>query len=292
MEQLVRALDNGEHWAQKKINEMWNCNDPTLIQRMAAARVKIYRAAAMQGDEKALLIYGVAIGYQDKNESLRILGKLADKGNVEAMKEIAHGYSGFSCFEKNYSEYFNWYLRAAEAGDSEAQAKIALEYSNQGKINKKYEWSKKSAEQGNAKGKLLLADVYNAIGNDLNRKKYHKEYYSTDRLQSSESLVGLFDGRLEELMTLEENERIDVLNISKAKHDGFTFSTTASALANLYLHPFNPNVEPDPLLAAEFYYRSYIADPDNHYSLENCQKTIQENSLIVSDEDFERWSDL
>ena len=125
---IVRANDNHEPWAKDIIQEMWNSNDPSLIPRMDAARIRIYEKAAYGGDKKAQYWMGVSLRGTDMEESLRWLTLLADQGNVDAMTAIAIGYTEYGGYGEDREQYKYWYKRAAEAGDGDSQAALGLEY--------------------------------------------------------------------------------------------------------------------------------------------------------------------
>lgn len=118
---LVYALDNGEEWAERRMRELSKKNGATLTNRINAARVRLYEDAARQGDEKAQHLMGISLRGSDMQASLGWLVPLAEKGNTEAMMDIAAGYTEFGGYGDNPEMYRYWYMRAAQAGNPEAK---------------------------------------------------------------------------------------------------------------------------------------------------------------------------
>lgn len=92
---VVRALDNGEEWAKKEINQMYQNNNPYLTDKMCRARIEIYSDAAYAGNPEAQYWLGYSLQYYNPEESFRLLKNLADKGSIRAMKAIAMCYTEY-----------------------------------------------------------------------------------------------------------------------------------------------------------------------------------------------------
>jgi len=167
---LIRALDNGEEWAQKKINELWENNDQTLFPRMDEARIVIYEQAAKQGNPKAQYWMGLSLRGINKQESLKWLMPLAEQGDTDVMKVIASGYTEYGGYGDDSQMYYYWNMKAAKAGDAEAQATIGLKYLCESNIEEALKWYQLSADQGHPDGYLGVAKCYKDIQLQWNLK--------------------------------------------------------------------------------------------------------------------------
>lgn len=164
---IVRAMDNNEEWAQKKMQEIWSnsTNEEELISRIDNARIEIYKNAAYQGDTKAQYWLGTTLGGINNEESLRLLKNLAEKGDIAAMKSIALGYTEYGGYGQDDDQYLYWNLMAAKKGDAEAQSTVGLEYMCRKNINEAYKWYSKAAEQDNSRGYLGIGECYERMNN-------------------------------------------------------------------------------------------------------------------------------
>ena len=67
---------------------------------------------------------------------------------------------------EDYTQAVQWYKKAAEQGDTQAQLNLALMYKYGTGVSEDYSqavfWYKKAAEQGNTKAQVNLATMYNA----------------------------------------------------------------------------------------------------------------------------------
>ena len=86
------------------------------------------------------------------------------KGSNEAYLQIAHlYYNGGNDIEKNYSIAFNYYMKAAQAGYSEAQYMVGRMYRNgQGtekNLNSAKSWLRKASAKGHADAEKLLRSL-------------------------------------------------------------------------------------------------------------------------------------
>ena len=117
--ELIRALDNGEEWAERWMRELSKKNSASLTNRINDARVRPYEDVARQGDENVQHLMGVSLRGSDMQASLGWLVPLAEKGNTEAMMDIIAGYTEFGGYGDNPAMYRYWYMRAAQAGNPE-----------------------------------------------------------------------------------------------------------------------------------------------------------------------------
>ena len=81
----------------------------------------------------------------------------AERGDVDAMLEMVS-------YSKNEKEEFEWLLRAAEAGSSEAAYWVAVHYENGFGVEsdefKAFKWYERSAEMGHLRGMSVLGMFY------------------------------------------------------------------------------------------------------------------------------------
>lgn len=135
---------------------------------------KWYSKAAEKGNAEA----------KTKADSLRGAVRLlnaAERGDVDAMTELAVCFEEGKRFPKDLTESLNWYQKAAEKGHAEAQFRLAQKYSNGLGVSKNeteaVKWYQKAAEQGNAEAQLELGKCYYfGEGVDTDYKKAVKWY--------------------------------------------------------------------------------------------------------------------
>ena len=125
------------------------------------------RRAADNGDGQAvtelaeLYIYGVEKGQpeieKDVQKAVDVLKPYAERGMTEAFKMM-----GYICYYKLDDEKssFDWYLKAAEAGDAEGMKKVADLYYFDEENEKAEEWYLKAAEQNYADAECSLGNFY------------------------------------------------------------------------------------------------------------------------------------
>ena len=91
-------------------------------------------------------------GEQDDAKAMEWYLKAAEQGNAEAQYELGVMYYNGRGAEQDYEEAFKWYLKAAEQGHARAQLNLALmNCMGQGAakdIIECYKWAILSAEQG------------------------------------------------------------------------------------------------------------------------------------------------
>lgn len=270
---LVKALDNGEEWAARKFDEMWESNDPTLFPRMDKARIEIYSDAARMGDPKAQYWLGLSLRRTDMQESLKWLMPLANHGNIDAMIGIALGYTEFGGFGDNPEQYRYWYMQAAKAGDPEAQATIGLEYTIEQKYDEALKWHKQAAQQRNSKGAAGVAKCYESLRDRLPIDYYFQNAEEQKRLE-------------QEYNNIIENAYIDAANWAQNVDQQ---STAFSGLGHFYYRELLSKPDSDcAKRAAYFLYVAYLSG--NEYELKWFEEVVSKFNLYVNTADIEGWA--
>lgn len=105
------------------------------------------------------------ISNAQENEDIASLKENAEKGEVGAQLKLAGYYAlGQGGLEQSYEKSFYWTNKAAEQGNTLAQATIGNSYFlGKGVVQsdeKAFYWAKKSAEGNNEIGQSLLATLY------------------------------------------------------------------------------------------------------------------------------------
>lgn len=286
LDKIIKASDNGEEWAHKKFDELWDKygNDPDWIPFLNRTRIRIYQSMAVQGDKKAQYWMGLSLRQTDKRESLYWLMPLAQEGNIDAMKAIAGGYTEFGGFGDDENQYLYWYQKAAEAGDAEAQSTVGLQYKCQNNYQEAEKWYQMAAKQKDAQGLLGLAECYE-------HKKMEEEFYARKETLTPEqerilqSKKQQYQDRIEEL-------RLEALNCARRRRD---FAEACHDLGHFYnrlLIGFRGNIEENEEIAKRavyFLYNSYL-EGENIYDLQQFQKTVEEQRLQVDTRDIEAWA--
>lgn len=272
---LIRALDNKEEWAKKQIGEMWRRNDPTLFSRMNEARIKIYASAAQQGDPKAQYWMGMSLSATDKQASLGWLVPLANQGNIEAMTAIALGYTEYGGYGDNKDEYRYWYMKAAEAGDADAQATIGLEYLIEQNYEEALNWYIKSADQGYAKGLIGVSKCL----------EHKRDNLSFDPIYSEPQARQQEEQRLNDII---EDTYIDAVNAARKEDE---LGEAFNGLGHFYMRSLivegqNPDIAKR---AAYFLYKAYLLG--NDFALQCFNEVVSENKLYVDINDIEEWAE-
>lgn len=172
---MIYARDNGEVWAQEMLASMFHRNEPDLIERIKAARRKLYAQDAENGNPKAMYYYGISA--LDFNTFMRMLEPLANKGDIDAITAISNEYYMGNIVAINEEEGFKWCLKAAQLGDVWSQNQVALAYtSNNGSgandYDKAFEWYSAAARQGSCSGYCGMGKCYDYWQMKLYRNGY------------------------------------------------------------------------------------------------------------------------
>ncbi|SFE87978.1 double zinc ribbon domain-containing protein [Succiniclasticum ruminis] len=89
--------------------------------------------------------------------------KAAEQGDIEAQYHVGYMYDYGVGIGKNHKEAVVWYKKAAELGHAQAQCNLALIYDSGGRLGNREEaisWYKKAAEQGVRKAQFILGSKY------------------------------------------------------------------------------------------------------------------------------------
>lgn len=273
---MVRACDNGEQWAQKQLNELFQRNEATLLERICDARIRIYKDDAYKGIPKAQYFYGLSLQGMNNDESLRMLVPLAEKGNIEAMKAIASGYGEkYGKYGNNSTEYMKWYTMAAEAGDVSSQNIVALQYIIKKDYEKAFYWYSKSAQQNSAKGYSGLAKCYG----------YQRMKLYSQTNESSKKEIEEIERKIEEcyLQALE--------NVSSQEEDEEACYGIAEYYRGISLSISNSETKLFILKLAIYYY-IVAYQCGNPYGLKNTEKISNEYGISVNYNDIEEWANV
>ena len=104
----------------------------------------------------------------DAKKAFEWYSKAAEQGNADAQLELAFMYDGWSSFNENKAKAFEWGNKAANQGHVYAQVYLGLMYEAEENIlsyKKAFEWYSKAAEQGDADGQYHLSRMYaNGLG--------------------------------------------------------------------------------------------------------------------------------
>jgi TPR repeat protein len=135
---------------------------------------ELYRWMAHKGDSKAQcdLAFHFYYGYQkdglniepDYKKAFEWFRKAAEQGNVEAQGFLAHCYASGEGIGQNYTEAAKWLEKSAEQGDKISQNILGIYYSKGQGVTQDYaeaaKWYCKAAEQGFAKAQYNLGNCY------------------------------------------------------------------------------------------------------------------------------------
>ena len=151
---LVQADDNGEEWARKEIDKMFNDNDHVLVvTKIEQARAIIYKDGAMRGDRTSILRYARGLEWcGQRDEALKWYMKLINLGDTGAMVQLADDYGKHEGMGENETEKRRWLFAAANAGNDVAQVKLGREMWYDGNVPEAAKWYKKSAKCDNLAG--------------------------------------------------------------------------------------------------------------------------------------------
>ena len=285
---LVRARDNGEEWAKRKLAEL--CSDDTVtIPDLCEARIIIYEAAAKRGDADARYWMGFSLQIIDPQASFKWLLDLAREGNTKAMKALANGFSTLAYYGEDPEKELYWHLEAAKLGDAEAQFEAGRDYSLKQEYEEAWQWYEKAADQGFVQAVLGLAELAIKHGDDCKnevRKKYNydfknpamqaeleeaKEQSQVDYSGAADLLADVVDGKYEDCTNDEAAKAFDMLGDM------------------LRLNRFED--DPPPYEEAVHYYflASLFDDDERLISKQKMNNLIKEKQLSISSRQFEAW---
>jgi localization factor PodJL len=129
IETLKQAAATGYAPAQLHLAVLYQDGDKGLAANPSEARVWAQRAAE-GGDARGMHNYGMYLfdgvgGAPNRSAALDWLQRAADRGLVDSQYNVARLYeTGDETIQPDLAEAYKWYLIAARAGDSDAQAAV------------------------------------------------------------------------------------------------------------------------------------------------------------------------
>ena len=278
---VVRANDNGEEWAARIINDSWNRNEPDLFERMAAARIQIYRQAAEQGNLQA--IYWMGESYQQlgyERESLEWFQPLIDRDDGYTLNTISLGYTEYGGYRTDPEQSMYWLRRSAESGYPYSQVHLGLQYSIKGNNDQALMWYQRAAEQDYPEGCVSAARILLDKASDINN-----DAHWAARNNGSFELSEAGNNRIKKLCSLAESYLNKALSL---KYDDVCAVELYSALGKLY-ETFNP----EPNKAAYYYYAAYdMSEFRMTCYLDYFNRIVEKNGLAVYPDDIPRWKEI
>lgn len=261
LDSLIIATDHGDKAALKLL---WEERDRRKISDEAFIRYRrsLYTRLAQKGDAFAEYQLGwEALSLHQPRAAYDYYRRAADKGCTEAMTRLALLYAtGSEGFEENLPLSFQWYMCAANAGDTHAMAKVSNCYQWGHGVEENLEgaiyWASKGAKAGSAECVLQLAECYNTMPPTPEKKATRLKY-------------------LEQAMRM---------------GDGDVYEKAANSLGYFFGSAYISNLLPedqytDRRKAAYCFTLAWLCDTDNDYVKENLQKV----GYRTSQREFEQW---
>ena len=145
------------------VTDIWNARNISMNSDLFATihGASYYREGRKNGLYK---IKFEVIGFESfENSSFEEVKNIfKQSNNAEAQNFLGDLY--FKGKKTNYVEAFDWYAKAAEQGNSNAQFSLGVMYENGRGVKENYtraiEWYEKAAEQGNVKAQYTLGSIY------------------------------------------------------------------------------------------------------------------------------------
>lgn len=276
---MIRARDNGEEWAQQRLDELFQKNDPDIYERINEARQVIYAEDARRGDPKAMYYYGTSS--YDFNVFMQMLVPLAEHDDIEAITAIARRYGLGISTEENPEESFKWYLKAAGLGDVFSQNMVAKSYtyndSGSGEINynKAFEWYSAAAEQGSATGFCGLGECYKYW--QMQQMNNERENVDLNQvLEYDEKIIDCYEAARQYLAS--EDEEIN------------TLFGLADSYSTASYHVNNKSKELMLQKEAIFFYYA-AADCGHPNAMKYAEKIAEENGINVDFNNMMEWAE-
>ena len=156
------ACNNLSPFELMALGDFYNAPMPNPVSKTADEAGTLTVETARKVDaEKAEKLYVLAVpGLQ----------KLMSEGNTDAMKLLGDLYlDGKGGLEQDYAKAMEYYLKAAEEDNADAQAQLGYMYQNALGVPADYakamEWNNRAAQQGNAQGQAQIGYLYqNGLG--------------------------------------------------------------------------------------------------------------------------------
>ena len=176
-----KAAEQGDADAQCMLGDCYYNGNGVSKDRTEA--VKWYREAAEQGNAEAQYGLGKCYYWCNCVEAEKWCRKAAEQGNAKAQSDLGYHYGGsgiieilyggrgvcpppppFAFHHTDHAEAAQWYRKAAEQGDADAQCMLGYFYYIGYGVNKDYaeavKWWRQAAEQGDADAQCMLGDCY------------------------------------------------------------------------------------------------------------------------------------
>lgn len=271
---IVKASDDGEQWAKKELNVLFQKNEPGLIKRINEARIYIYKDDAYRGVPKAQYYYGLSLQGLKNDESLRMLVPLAEKGNVDAMKAIASGYGEkYGRYGYNPIEYMKWHTMAAETGDISSQNIVALQYIIKKDYVNAFHWYSESAKKNSSEGYCGLAKCY----------EYKKMQLYSKSSKPSQKEIENVENKIEEcyLQALQY--------VSNQEEDEKACFGIAGYYRGISYSIIN-NEKKLFVLKLAIYYYTAAYQCGNPYAIKNAEEISDQYNINVNFNDIEAWA--
>ena len=274
--EMVRANENGEEWAQEELQRLWHSNDDTLAPRVFRAFVPIYKDAAYQGDRNAILKYARGLEWCGREkEALDWYMKLINKGDTDAMLELALDYTKYGGMGEDEEEYNRWIFAAAEAGNAKALHKAGTILSLAGNKSEAKAYFEQSAEKGDPEGKAKYAEC---LFMDMMEISSYHQNPNQKRPDCLDDYISESDDLIPLLVSLYEKREALYLDVLNESDDDMTVSRAFSSLSSLYLNPPKGTFAPAPYHAAYFIYMDYV-ELGEDASLDRFKKIVSDYDL-------------
>ena len=292
---LVQAADNGEEWAKREIDKMFNDYDHVLVvSRIEQARAIIYKNGAMRGDRTSILRYARGLEWcGQRNEALNWYMKLINQGDTGAMVQLADDYGKYEGLGENETEKRRWLFSAANAGNDVAQAKLGREMWYDGNIPEAAKWYKISARYDNLAGICgyarclqieleTMAEYFTGLPlNKPNKNNYLFEYLSEHEIKTREDYLR----KAKNIYVYIEDSFLDVLSNSQQETN---LSEACHGLSRLYMYPPYGTVTPDRYRGA--YYQYILACiEENRKAYDFFWELVHKYGLQITENDLKVW---
>ncbi len=261
LDPLIIATDHGDKNALQRLyaeRDRLKISDEAFMQY----RRSMYTRLAQNGDAFAEYQLGedARIFWRQPRAAYDHLQRAASMGCTEAMVTLGLLYSvGDDGFEQNLPLSFKWYMTAANAGNTEAMAKVASCYCVGYGVEESKEaaiaWATKGAKAGSAACMFELSVCYHMMPLSPENTKMRLQY-------------------LEQAMRMGDREIYE----KAAKELGGIFG-------NAYIYNFPVDSFADRRKAAYCLSLAWFCDPDN----DSVRADLQKIGYQVPRQEFEQW---
>ena len=189
----LKAADQGDAIAQIKAGKYYLCG---LNEWDAACRM--FKRAAEQGNTSAFALLGDCFNYgygvsSNFDESVKWYQKAVDLGDEYAKNKLEELYANESYARFEFGDFegaLRMYLPSAKHGNSYAQYMSGLCYEKLGDCIRAFEWYLKAAEQQELDAQIALARFYeNGLSVEKNEQKSKFWYLQSLKLYLNDTYV-------------------------------------------------------------------------------------------------------